>query len=219
MARTDVNNRLIVFVKAPRPGQVKTRLANTIGAGAAASAYRKMVETLFAALAPLQPVEVRFAPDDAHEELQPWLHAGWICTPQGPGDLGERLTRAFRDGFQGGLKRVVIIGSDCPTVTPRDIRAAWDALEKFDVVLGPAVDGGYWLIGLRQEHPELFRGVPWSSDEVLTTTLQLATETRLTVFQLEVKRDVDTEVEWRAYCATKTGEQTRPGDNRAPTAN
>src|SRR5436189_1293071 len=143
-------DKLIVFVKAPRPGAVKTRLAKAIGAPAAGAAYRRLVETLLHQLQGVGGVELCFSPDDASGEVQHWLKEGWSSSPQGGGDLGQRLQSAFQRAFHAGAKRVAIIGSDCPAVSVGDIRKAWDGLQMHDVVLGPATDGGYWLIGLRQ---------------------------------------------------------------------
>jgi len=128
---------------------VKTRLAAGMGSTAALQAYERLVETLLAGLATLPEAELRFAPDDAANEVSRWLRDGWSSHGQGTGDLGERLCRAFLDAFASGARRVVVIGSDCPDVTPAEIEAAWAALERHDVALGPATDGGYWLIGLR----------------------------------------------------------------------
>src|SRR6266513_713657 len=103
MARSE---KLIVFVKAPRPGAVKTRLAKVIGAPAAAAAYRQLVETLVNQLQGLGGVEVCFSPEDAADEVQHWLKEGWTRSPQGNGDLGQRLQSAFQRAFQAGAKRV-----------------------------------------------------------------------------------------------------------------
>jgi rSAM/selenodomain-associated transferase 1 len=141
-------NKLIVFVKAPRPGTVKTRLAQSIGSKAACAAYCEMVQKLIQELSPLKGVQLRFSPDDAREEIRHWQAADWDLQPQGEGDLGQRLRGAFEQAFAGGARYVLVIGSDCPAITIEDIRAAWDALDTSDLVLGPARDGGYWLIGL-----------------------------------------------------------------------
>src|SRR5262245_16550630 len=141
--------RVIVFVKAPRAGEVKTRLARTLGPEAACAAYRQLVEKLLTELSTLSGGELRFSPDDAEGEIQSWLHPGWQRRPQGKGDLGQRMGAAFSDAFAAGADRVVMVGSDCPEVTTADVRQAWSELKHYDVVVGPAMDGGYWLIGLK----------------------------------------------------------------------
>jgi len=191
--------RLVIFVKAPAPGRVKTRLAQSIGEEEACAAYRELVERLLANLSELRDVELRFAPDEASGELGPWLQEKWELAPQGTGDLGERLARAFREKFDEGISRVVVIGSDCPYVTTEDIETGWRALEAHDVVLGPALDGGYWLIGMRSMHEVLFREVPWSGPAVLGTTLARAGEAGLSVALLRKLSDVDDAVDWRRF--------------------
>jgi len=190
---------LIIFVKAPRAGQVKTRLAQEIGAEAACAAYRRLDEDLFRSLQALDCVEVRYTPDDAREEIQPWLAKGWSAQPQGDGDLGTRLERAFDEAFAAGARRVVAIGSDCPEVNAADIGAAWEALQSSDAVIGPATDGGYWLIGLRGTQPALFRGMTWSTEGVLAETLKRARAAGVLVEQLHALGDVDTADDWRRF--------------------
>jgi len=198
-----ISEKLIMFVKAPLPGVVKTRLAKTIGAEAAASAYRILVETLLRQLQSLNEVELRFTPDDEVESIRPWLRAGWQAQPQGAGDLGQRLDTAFKQTFSARVRRAVVIGSDCPEVTPDDLNTASAALRTRDVVLGPAADGGYWLIGLRHPQPSLFERIEWGTSKVLIQTMQRARESLLTVHLLRELRDVDTADDWRAFLATQ----------------
>jgi rSAM/selenodomain-associated transferase 1 len=194
------HEQLIVFVKAPRPGAVKMRLAAKIGAVAACGAYTRLVKETLENISNLNEVELRFTPDAAAEEIQPWLRPGWKSCPQGEGDLGARMARSFADHFIGGAQRVVIIGSDCPEVTDGDIREAWRGLKARDLVLGPASDGGYWLIGLRRPQPALFEGIAWGGDRVLADTLQRGKEAGLQVEILRILSDVDTEKDWRRFC-------------------
>lgn len=192
-------SRVVVFLKAPRPGAVKTRLAGTLGPDAACAAYRRLVEALLANLAPLPRVELCFTPAEAGAEIQPWVRPGWLTCPQVGGDLGERLHAAFAEHFETDAQHVVIIGSDCPDVTAVDIEDAWLALEGHDVVLGPALDGGYWLIGLRAPQPALFAGIPWSTDRVFGETMCRARETGLRVALLRELADVDTAADWERW--------------------
>jgi hypothetical protein len=201
MADPAPDQKLIVFLKAPREGLVKTRLAREIGAAAVCEAYRILVETLLQQIASLRDVELRFTPDDAEAEIRSWLRPGWQAQPQGDGHLGKRLQTAFAKGFQAGATRVAIIGSDCPDVTAEDIRQAWDGLSAHEVVLGPASDGGYWLIGLNRLQPALFEAIPWSSENVLAETLRRAQQAGLRVRLLRVLSDIDTEADWRHWKA------------------
>jgi len=190
---------LVIFVKAPRSGTVKSRLAQSIGPRAACAAYRRLVETLVERLGHLPAAELRFSPDDAAPEVRAWLRGGWLCRPQCGGNLGDRLQSAFAESFAEGAQRVVIIGSDCPAVTAEDIHAAWTSLLTHDVVIGPASDGGYWLIGLCQARADLFSDIPWSTDQVLAQTLQRVNEAELSVRTLRELDDVDTEADWRRF--------------------
>jgi len=199
------DRHLIIFLKAPREGLVKTRLAAGMGPAAALHAYERLVETLLEGLTTLDRVELRFAPDDAAGEVARWLRNGWCSRAQGTGDLGERLCRAFRDAFASGARRVVVIGSDCPDVAAADIEAAWVALATHDVALGPATDGGYWLIGLRELDEAVFRGIHWSTGSVLEETLAICRRRGLSVHRLRELSDVDAAEDWRRFLETKRG--------------
>jgi len=187
--------RIIIFVKAPRPGFVKTRLADAIGPRNACDAYCKLVNTLLDSLADLPHVELRFTPDDAESEISQWLYEAWTAVPQGGGDLGERMQRAITEA----QCPVILIGSDCPSIKLTDISDAREALDKHDVVLGPAVDGGYWLIGLQVACPALFNGIQWSTDNVLKETLDGSEKAGLSVHLLRELADVDTVEDWAAF--------------------
>ena len=193
------SSRLVVFLKAPRPGLVKTRLAEALGPDAACAAYRRLADALLTHLAPIPAVELCFTPADASAEINPWLRADWSAIPQSEGDLGERLEAAFAAHFLADAERVIIIGSDCPDVTVADIEDAWVELDGHDVVLGPALDGGYWLIGLRAPQPTLFTGIPWSTDAVFGETMRRARESDLRVAVLRELSDVDTVSDWEQW--------------------
>ncbi len=203
-------SRLVVLLKAPRAGTVKTRLAETLGADAACAAYRQLVESLFANLAPLPAVELCFTPAAACAEIKPWLRNDWSVCPQSEGDLGERLRAAFTDHFLTDAEHVVIIGSDCPDVTSKDIEDAWVALAGNDVVLGPALDGGYWLIGLRAPQSGLFTEMPWSTDRVFGETMRRAREKCLRVAILRELSDVDTVADWERWVSRPGAKANSP---------
>ncbi len=190
---------LIIFLKAARPGGVKTRIAVTTGPERACAIYKEMTAIVLDRFGSLQNVELRFSPDDALAEIQPLLRETWKARPQGEGDLGARLLRAFASGFASGAERVVIVGSDCPEIKSSDVRTAWKELDLHDVVVGPAVDGGYWLIGLKAAHVDLFSDISWSSDQVLAQTLSRAKSLGLRIQLLRILSDVDTEEDWKAW--------------------
>jgi hypothetical protein len=174
---------------------VKTRLAAAIGNEAACGAYRQLAETVVANLAPLPHAELRFTPHDAENEIAHWLSDGWTAHPQGEGDLGERMHRAFTETNSPAI----IIGSDCPQVELSDFQTAAKAMQTHDAVIGPATDGGYWLIGLNAPYPALFEGIEWSTGGVLQSTLAKADEAGLSVQLLRELEDVDTGADWEKF--------------------
>lgn len=114
-----------------------------------------------------------------------------IFTPQCAGDLGERLSGAASSALSAGAAKVVLIGTDCPGISEDILAAAFASLEDDDLVLGPATDGGYYLLGLRQMAPQLFVGIPWSTDAVLRDTLDIARSLHLRVHLLPALPDID----------------------------
>ncbi len=195
--------RLFVFARAPREGQVKTRLAAKIGAPAALEAYRTLLRALFLSLETLKGVEVHVAPADGRRDEFPLPPPTWRFCPQSEGTLGVRLAAAFADAFARQAGPVAIIGADCPDVTVEHIREAWRVLREKDVVLGPAADGGYWLIGLRQPEPRLFEEIAWGTDQVFVQTIARAKERKLAIGLLEILEDIDSKEEWDRFKARK----------------
>ena len=201
------NCLLILFVRAPQLGHVKTRLAAALGPHRALSIYRELGATVMAAArtaaarAAACRLRIAFTPPDGEALVRNWLGADSELMRQGPGDLGARLAAATRDAFAAGAERVLVIGSDCPAVTAAVIDQAFDSLEHADVVIGPASDGGYYLIGLARPAPELFVGIPWSSPDTCRVTLAAADRAGLRVVLLEELFDVDTAADWQRWCA------------------
>lgn len=191
--------RVILFLKAPRPGFVKPRIAAALDDAAAVAIYRVLVERTLATLAPFRNVELRHTPDAADPEIRPWLKPDWTVRGQGEGGLGDRLTRAFEEAQAEGCRRVIMIGADCPEMTEADVRGALDALVDLDVVVGPAVDGGYWLLGARRPVPGLFQGVAGGGDAVLAQVQARAREAGLSVGLLRSLADVDSLEDWRRF--------------------
>ena len=181
-------NHLVTFVKAPRLGRVKTRLAADVGAIAAWAFYRRTTGAILNRLG-------------GHGRWQPWLAVtpdtatapglwpdAWRRIGQGTGDLGQRMARVMGELPPGP---VIIIGTDVPDIRPAHIARGFRALGHHDAVLGPAADGGYWLVGLRRRPrlPEIFQGVRWSTEFALADTL--ANARGLDVAMLDVLDDVD----------------------------
>ncbi|HEX8211860.1 MAG TPA: TIGR04282 family arsenosugar biosynthesis glycosyltransferase [Longimicrobium sp.] len=182
----------LVFVRAPVAGRVKTRLAAALGAEGALRVYRRLAEhTLHEARALGGEVRVHFTPADAGAEVRAWLGEGPLYLPQSAGDLGARMEAAFRAAFHDGADRVVIIGSDLPDLSTALLRRAFDALESHPAVIGPARDGGYYLLGMRMMIEGLFDGIPWSTDEVLARALERLHAAGIEPALLDTLSDVD----------------------------
>jgi hypothetical protein len=190
-----IRERVIVFTRYPEPGKTKTRLIPVLGPEGAANLQRQMTEHTLARVRELArkrsvSIEVRY--EGGSERLMGWwLGQDLSYCHQGSGGLGARLTRAFHDAFETGMERVVITGADCPGLTAEVIERAFAALRHSDVVLGPAYDGGYYLIGLRRPTPELFAGVSWGTGDVLKQTRQIIERLGLSSVLLEPLDDVD----------------------------
>ncbi len=185
------DNLLLVFIKNPRKGKVKTRLAKTVGDQKALDVYRTLLShTIKTAVSVKSRRQVWYSDfidvqDDINEpEFEKYLQKG--------DNLGNRMNYAFNRGFKAGHQKIVIIGSDCPGITPQIIERAFHELESRQVVLGPSEDGGYYLLGMNRHCPEVFAGVSWSTDQVLAQTISNIESNNLSHTMLPVLNDIDT---------------------------
>lgn len=200
VTRSGRGNRICILVRFPRLGEVKTRLAPPLTPDDALDLHDRMARhTLRRALGVAATrearVEVRTDAAFTHAARE-WLGRGFATRYQGEGDLGDRIRLAFGDSFARGAKRVVVVGADCPRLSSAHLRDALRRLSHVDLVLGPAEDGGYYLVALRSESakrsvPMLFTGVPWSTPDVLSATLDIAEKHGLTYALLERLPDAD----------------------------
>ncbi len=207
-----MSQRLILFTRYPQPGKAKTRLIPALGAAGAADLHRQMVEQTLAEIKQLQElvqlsVEIWFAAtEDSAEtqrQMQDWL-GDWDYSPQSNGDLGQQLIAANQTAFNSGMQQVITIGSDCPGLKAGLMQQAFGLLNQHDLVLGPAQDGGYYLIGLRRHLPELFCNITWSSERVLQQTVEIASGLGLSVAYLETLADVDRPEDLAVWEANRT---------------
>jgi len=197
-----VRRAILLFVKYPEPGKVKTRLAATLGAERAADIYRRLVAAVLAGLPGGDDLLVMFDPADKCAQVAQWLQPLLVgrrvqFVPQTDGDLGARLERAFAVAFDLGFQKVAVIGSDCIEMSAATFSETWQALATHDAVLGPSLDGGYYLLALRQPRAALFHGIAWSTGAVRAQTLAQAQAAGLAVHELPALPDIDTEADWQ----------------------
>ncbi|WP_404309470.1 TIGR04283 family arsenosugar biosynthesis glycosyltransferase [Neorhodopirellula lusitana] len=189
------NDRVIVFSRYPEPGVTKTRMIPALGPERAALLQQALtkrtldVVNRFGADHPCD-LEVRFAGGES-ARMSLMFGAGLSYRSQSEGDLGQRLVDAFATAFKEGVTRVVVVGSDCPEIDSAILDEAINALSHADVVLGPAIDGGYYLIGLSTNQPHLFQQIDWGGVNVFRQTIEKAKQSRCKVHCLRTLSDVD----------------------------
>ncbi|MDR9419835.1 TIGR04282 family arsenosugar biosynthesis glycosyltransferase [Gracilimonas sp.] len=191
------DNKLIVFVKNPEQGKVKTRLAASIGDEEALSVYKKLLAHT-AAIA--QEVNCdrevwysRFIPEN-----DMWRDEHFNKKTQVGDNLGSRMSKAFEKTFQSEqYNKAIIIGSDCAELTAEIIQEAFNKLSSTDFVIGPAVDGGYYLLGMKTFRPKVFEEIEWSTGSVFESTVQKIKEMGASYAELEKLNDVDTIEDWK----------------------
>lgn len=195
-------DHLILFSRYPQPGTTKTRLITHLGETGAAQIQRQMTAQVLRQIWPLlhpaadqatHPIsaEIWFSGGEK-AQMADWLGPSWALHPQPSGDLGDRLLAAIKQAISAGAARVVIIGADCPSVDSAILQQAFAALHNHDLVLGPATDGGYYLIGLRQPVADLFRGIDWGTERVFAQTMAIAQSLQRSVATLAPLTDIDT---------------------------
>jgi rSAM/selenodomain-associated transferase 1 len=185
-------NLLIIFVRNPVRGKVKTRLAATIGADKALEVYHLLLQRTIAVTKPLQVDKVVFS-SDSPALPESWEKNGYQQQLQQGGDLGERMAQAIAAAFAKGYSKVGIIGSDCYELTTEILREAFALLAEKELVIGPATDGGYYFLGLTRFQADFFQNKAWSTASVLQQTLADAERLQLRVALLPELSDVDEE--------------------------
>jgi len=193
MPHTNPDVALLVFAKAPRPGAVKTRLVPLLGAEGAAALHRRLtVRTLAAARdSALGEIELHAAPDCDDPFLTACAHEyGARLVPQVAGDLGTRMAAALEAALSRSA-RAILVGTDCPVLTPHHLHQANSALRDADAVLVPTEDGGYALVGLARHDARLFSGIHWGTERVMDETRTRLTELGWRWRELETLWDVD----------------------------
>lgn len=188
-----MDNALIVVAKEPVPGLTKTRLCPPFTPESAAEFYRCLMLDTLALMTRLDGVDhvIAYTPPSARAYFEDLAPEGFRLVEQEGADLGERLANALAHHFDLGYQRVVIMNSDGPTLPLTYLQEAFSGLAQADITLGPGHDGGYYLIGMKKIHPELFQGIAWSTGEVIPQTLKICRRLGLRVHQLAEWYDVD----------------------------
>lgn len=191
MERKD--NVLMIFLKYPEPGKVKTRLASSIGDKKAALYYRDFVGTILKNTSSLKYVRhIFYSPKEKSKEIANWLGSQEVYYEQEGECLGERQANAFAKSFRQGAKKVVVIGTDNPLVNNDLIVEAMSLLQVNDIVVGPCADGGYYLLGMKKKNDDLFNGIEWSTDKTFERLMNNAENIGLSAGVLREGFDVDT---------------------------
>ena len=214
------DTQLGIFARFPAVGKVKTRLAADVGDEAACRVYRAFVETLLARFSVVADRRVvAYTPADSGDDFRRWLAAhalidddAWALVPQSEGDLGARMQSYFETAFAGGSRRVVLIGSDSPTLPTEYVQQAFDQLRHNPIVLGPSDDGGYYLVGLRDMVPPMFEGIAWSQATVWRETTARLSRHGLAFHALPPWYDVDELADLHRLDEELAGPASRAGD-------
>ena len=191
---------LIIFIKNPKLGKVKTRLAATVGDEKALSIYKKLL-SFTQKLAISLPCERMLFYSDEIEANDDWSNVFFQKNKQYGNDLGERMKNAFCEVLLTS-KKAIIIGSDCAELTKEILENAFEALEKNDFVIGPAEDGGYYLLGMNHFEPTIFENINWSTAEVLSKTIEKIARLEKKVAFMPTLSDIDNEEDWKKIIHT-----------------
>jgi rSAM/selenodomain-associated transferase 1 len=183
-----------IMIKYPEPGRVKTRLAKDIGVDAAAVVCRQLAERVMENTLPLSDEVSRvifYDPPGRLRDFEAWFPDGHFVAQRG-NDVGERMDNAIRDLLSQGAEKAVITGADIPDLNAEIIIQAFAALDHADIVIGPARDGGYYLIGMKSPHPEIFRNIPWSTGKVYQESVGIMNQMGLIYRTVTTLSDLDT---------------------------
>ncbi len=206
MTSTLSPTRLCVFARAPALGGVKRRLATELGDTVALAAHIQLTEDTLGRLAAVPGLETElWLAGEPDAQVRGWLDTWQLpLRRQSGADLGQRMANALASCHADDVHGIVV-GSDCPPIDATYVRQAAEALSETDVVLGPASDGGYGLVGTGLPRPEIFKDIPWGTDAVLQVTLERIEQAALSVRLLAPIWDVDTASDWNRYLRYRRG--------------
>ncbi|MBA3557259.1 MAG: TIGR04282 family arsenosugar biosynthesis glycosyltransferase [Gemmatimonadaceae bacterium] len=201
----ELRRAVVIFARAPDVGKVKTRLASELGEREALDIYVRLAETTVGVVASLSGCDrvIAYTPTDSDVRMRDWLGAGFTYEAQCDGDLGARMAHAFDRRFEKNAERVMLIGTDAPGIDSRILEEGFVALGHNDVVFGPALDGGYYAIGLRSPQRILFENISWSAKDTLFRSMVAAQRSGLSVHLLPQLTDIDTAQDWWRWLSTR----------------
>jgi len=189
---------VIVFIKNPELGKVKTRLAKSVGDQEALAIYMRLMEHTRLQMEGVDNVDRYVFYSSFVDESDEWLPQSFNARIQISGDLGDKIKAAFGEVFEFA-DRAIIIGSDCAQLGSNHIQKAINLLEEHDVVIGPTLDGGYYLLGMNANYESLFEKINWSTETVLEETLEKAHQESLSVQLIDKLSDIDYIEDWEQY--------------------
>ena len=199
MKKKNSNALLMVFMKNPIAGKVKTRLAIDIGKEEALNIYLRLIEYTQFVTSKIQTCDKAIYYSSSVEEHDQWNSDTYNKYQQKGKGLGEKLSNAFADAFNQGYEKVIAIGTDSFEITGNIIDKAFRSLQDSEIVIGPAKDGGYYLIGMNEHKPEIFNGIEWGTDKVLSATLSIIRSINYRHALLKELSDIDTMEDYEKY--------------------
>lgn len=188
-------NGVLIFVKSPETGKVKSRLSISIDEETVVKIYKLFVQDILQKLEKIPDEKIIcYYPKNAIDEIKKWLGPDYLYIAQKGNNLGERLKNGFTHGFQSGFSKLIAIGSDSPDLKLEFFIDTFKNLEYYDTVIGPCSDGGYYLIGFSNNsfYPKVFENIPWSTEKVYKKSIDSLNKADLKIYNLPVWQDVDT---------------------------
>ena len=197
LPKSNFQNAIIIFVRYPEKGKVKTRLAEGTNKNFASGVYKLCAEKIFREMKSLKKFNkyVFYSEEKDRDRIIKWSKKKFLYFSQQGKDLGERMKNAFEIVLSQHNQKAIIIGTDIPDLSKEIILEATDVLDESDLVLGPSHDGGYYLLGMRKIYNNLFEDIKWSSGLVFNSTMERALSLNLKVKELQMLRDIDTKEE------------------------
>ena len=212
MQLKSMNNNILLFVKHPENGGVKTRLAKDIGDTAAVSLYKCFVEDILSSLQSINArIWVCYYPESAKDDMAVWLGSNYIYVLQKGENLGKRLQHCFKSSFDKGFEKTIVLASDIPEISENIINNAFKCLEYKDAVIGPSYDGGYYLLGFNKKSyaAQIFEDISWSTNLVYEETLGKIEAYKLQYSVLDKINDMDTIDDIRKFSIRKGNDFSR----------